>query len=321
MPQWERRNIPPIDYGQGQIDGGRFQDWRLVNVRDVHLGEAQMGTMAPGNDERTIVTFTIVAFLILFMAVVNFTNLATARASQRAREVALRKVLGANRKQLIAQFLGESMLLTAIAMLAALATTELLLPPLSAFLDAELNMRYFGAGGLFIPIVALVLVVGAVGGLYPALYLSRFQPAAVLKANKSSAEAAGTGRLRSVLVVAQFAVSIGLIICTAVVYAQTVHARTADPGFRREGILQIENLDRRQLEPLRETLAREIRRIDGVASVSTTSIGVSTGNTMGRAVYLPGRQEPLNLGNYAVGEDFFETMGIERVAGRLFDPN
>jgi putative ABC transport system permease protein len=321
LPQWERRNIPPIDYGQGQIDGGQFQDWRLVNARDVHLGEAQEGAMSTGNDERTIVTFTVVAFLILFMAVVNFTNLATARAGQRAREVALRKVLGANRKQLIAQFLGESLLLTLIAMLVALAATELLLPPLSAFLDAELYMRYFGEGGLFIPIVLLVLIVGAVGGLYPALYLSRFHPAAILKANKSSAEAAGTGRLRSILVVAQFAVSIGLIICTAVVYAQTVHARTADPGFRREGILQIENLDRRQLEPLRETLAREIRRIDGVASVATTSIGVSTGNTMGRAVYLPGRDEPINLGNYAVGDDFFETMGIERVAGRLFDPN
>ncbi|WP_129791971.1 ABC transporter permease [Sphingosinicella sp. CPCC 101087] len=321
MPQWERRNIPPEDFGRGTIDRGKAQDWRLVNVRDVHLGEAQLGGFAPGNDERTIVTFTVVAFLILFMACVNFTNLATARASQRAREVALRKVLGANRRQLIAQFLGESLLLTTIAMLIALAAAELLLPFLSGFLEADLEMTYFGADGLVLPIVLLVLLVGAVGGLYPAFQLSRFQPAEVLKANKSAAEAAGTGRLRSALVVAQFAVSIGLIICTAIVYAQTVHARTADPGFRREGILQIDNLNRRQLQPVAETLAREIGRIDGVVSVSRTSIGVDTHNTMGRAVYLPGRDEPVNLGNYAVDEHFFATMGIDRLAGRLFDPD
>jgi putative ABC transport system permease protein len=321
LPQWERRNIPPIDFGQGAIDGGQFQDWRLVNMRDVHLSDAQMGTMAPGNDETTILTFTVVAFLILFMAAVNFTNLATARASQRAREVALRKVLGANRRQLIAQFLGESMLLTTIAMLVALAATEVLLPLLANFLDASFTMRYFGEDGLIVPIFLLVLLVGAVGGLYPAFYLSRFQPAAVLKANRSSAEAAGTGRLRSALVVAQFAISIGLIICTAVVYAQTVHARTADPGFRREGILQISNLGRKQLVPMRDTITRQIARVEGVSSVASTAIGVSTGSTMGRSVYLPGRDEPINIGNYAVGERFFETMGIDRVAGRLFDPN
>jgi putative ABC transport system permease protein len=205
-------------------------------------------------------------------------------------------------------------------MLAELAATELFLPSLSAFLEAELEMHYFGEDGLLLPIVLLVILVGAVGGLYPAFYLSRFQPAHVLKANQSSAEAAGTGRLRSMLVVAQFAVSIGLIICTAVVYSQTVHAQTADPGFRREGILQIENINRRQVSPIAEALAREIGRVDGVTSVSRTSIGISTHNTMGRDVYLPGRSRPIGIGNYAVDEHFFATMGIDRIAGRLFDP-
>ena len=171
------------------------------------------------------------------MACVNFTNLATARASQRAREVALRKVLGANRKQLIVQFLGESILVAALAMVVALAMVELLLPYFSAFLDADLSHRPIGApAGCCCRSSAWSCVVGAAGGLYPAFYLSRFQPAQVLKANKSSAEAAGSGRLRNILVVAQFAVSIGLIICTAIVYAQTVYARTADPGYKRSGL-------------------------------------------------------------------------------------
>jgi putative ABC transport system permease protein len=96
-------------------------------------------------------------------------------------------------------------------------------------------------------VIALVLAVGVLGGLYPAFFLSRFQPASVLKANKSSAETAGTGRLRSALVIGQFAVSIGLIICTAVIYGQTVYARTVDPGYKRDHILQVDELSRYQL--------------------------------------------------------------------------
>ena len=166
------------------------------------------------------------------MAVVNFTNLATARASQRAREVALRKALGASRRQLIVQFIGESIIVAVVAMLIALALVELLLPPLAGFLEADLAVSYFGADGIVLPVLVLVVVVGILGGLYPAFFLSRFEPATVLKANKSSSETPGTGRMRSVLVVAQFAVSIGLIICTAVIYGQTVYARTARPRLQ-----------------------------------------------------------------------------------------
>jgi putative ABC transport system permease protein len=319
LPGWERRNIPDQQFGNERFNAGDDQDWRVVNVRDVHLGEAQEGGMAPGNDRRTILTFAIVALLILAMACVNFTNLATARASQRAREVALRKVLGASRKQLIAQFLTESVLVAAVAMLLALTLTELALPPLSEFLEADLEMHYLGAGGTLLPIVALVLIVGAAGGLYPAFYLSRFKPAQVLKANKSSAEAAGTGRLRSVLVISQFAISIGLIICTAIVYAQTVYAQTADPGYRRDSLIQVGNFGRRQVRPAAETLVREIEHVPGVVSVGRSGIGVATDNSSNTSARRPGR-EPVNLGNYPVDPNFFRTSGIDLVAGRLFDP-
>ena len=275
--------------------------------------------MTPGNDRRSIITFGVIAALILAMACVNFTNLATARASQRAREVALRKVLGANRRQLVTQFLGESVLVAGLAMLLALAFVELALPSFSAFLDADLAMTYFGEGGLILPIIGLVLLVGAAGGIYPAFYLSRFQPAKVLKANKSAAEASGSGSLRNILVVAQFAVSIGLIICTAIVYAQTVHARTADPGYKRDGLLQVENIGRREMFPLTETLIRELKQIDGVTAVGRTNIGVATRNNQNTGVQMPGRNEPINIGNYSIDTGFFETMGIELLAGRLFD--
>jgi putative ABC transport system permease protein len=180
-------------------------------------------------------------------------------------------------------------------------------------------MRYFSQGGLILPIIGLVLLVGAAGGVYPALYLSRFQPAKVLKANKSSAEAHGSGSLRNVLVIAQFAVSIGLIICTAVVYAQTVHARTADPGYKRDGLLQLEGIGRREMFPVADTLIRELKQIDGVTGVGRTGIGIATRNNQNTGVQMPGRSDPINIGNYSVDTEFFDTMGIERVTGRLFD--
>ena len=258
-PAWEKRNIPDQPNGDITLQSRATTRTGISSIcSDVHLGKAQGGTMTPGNDRRSIATFAIIAVLILGMAVVNFTNLATARASQRAREVALRKVLGATRRQLIVQFVAESILISAVAMLLALALVELLVRPFAAFLDADLSLDYFGPDGILLPAIGLTLLVGIVSGLYPAFFLSRFQPAQVLKANRSAAETPGSGRLRAALVVVQFAVSIGLIICTAVIYGQTVYARSVDPGYKRDHILQVENMNRYQLL----SKARDDRRAD-----------------------------------------------------------
>ena len=320
MPAWERRAIPDEGAEGARMNFGDQQDYRLVNVSDVHLGPATEGEMAPGNDARTIATFSIVALVILAMACVNFTNLATARASQRAREVALRKVLGASRRQLVAQFIGESILLAIVSTMVALALVELLLPSLARFLDADLQIHYFGAGGLLLPVLGLVLLVGAVGGLYPAFYLSRFRPAEILKANQSAAEPSGSGRLRNALVIVQFAASIALIICTSIVYAQTLFAREADPGFNRRGLIQVSNLDADQLAGQRDALVDQVRRIPGVTAAVRTGIGVNTPNTITNSLLVPGRAEQVEISSYAVGADFFRTMGVELVAGRVFDP-
>jgi putative ABC transport system permease protein len=318
MPAWEKRNIPDQVVEGRRSNAGEDQDWRLTNIRDVHLGEAQDAAMQPGNDRFTVVTFAVIALLILGMACVNFTNLATARASQRAREVALRKVLGASRRQLIVQFLGESVLVTAVAMLVALAAVELLLPVFNGFLGADLRLEYFGANGVLLPIAALVLLVGLAAGLYPAFYLARFEPARILKANKSAADAQGSGRLRNALVVGQFAVSIGLIICTTVIYAQTVYARTADAGYKRDGLLQIDGLGFKGVDGRDGQVVEQIRRIPGVRSAARTQIAVDPGNNSVSEVFLPGSTKPVELGQYAVETDFFRTMGMKVIAGRDF---
>ncbi len=319
LKAWEKRNIPDQVAGNVRTNPGDDQDWHFVNVKDIHLGLAQRGEMTPGNDKRTIATFAIVAVLILGMAVVNFTNLATARASQRAREVALRKVLGATRRQLITQFVGESLLIAGLAMIIALAMVELTMPWFASFLEADLAVTYLGGGGILLPVIALVLLVGILGGLYPAFFLSRFQPATVLKANKSSADTAGSGRLRSVLVVGQFAVSIGLIICTAVVYLQTVYARTVDPGYQRDNIIQIDEMQRYQLLNMGDMIAEQMRRVPGVDAVGRTGIGVATNNNNNTGFLIEGNPEPITIGNYNVDLGFKDAMGLEMVAGRWFD--
>ena len=147
LPAWERRVIPRETVEGRTSSRADIMDLKLVAISDVHLGEAQLGAMSPGNDRRTVATFAIVAVLILVMACINFVNLSTARAGQRAREVALRKVVGASRRQLIVQFLSESVLVAVLAMLIALALVELALPWVSSWLDADLRMYYLGAGG------------------------------------------------------------------------------------------------------------------------------------------------------------------------------
>ncbi|HEU0098992.1 MAG TPA: ABC transporter permease [Allosphingosinicella sp.] len=316
LPAWEKRNVPARDVAGGDL--ARQWDWRLVNVRDVHLSGAEGDR--PGNDTRSLATFAIVAFLILAMACVNFVNLATARASRRAREVAVRKVLGARRVQLVAQFLGESMLLVAVAMVIAMALVELVLPVFSSFLDAELELAYFGPGGMALPIVALTALVGLAGGLYPAFYLSRAQPASILKGGKGAAETEGAGRLRTLLVVAQFAISIGLIACTAVVYQQTVFARTVDAGYQREGLLEIKGFDQPEIRPVREAIQRQIAAIGGVTGVAGTMIEPGSSRTLYTTVSAPGQPTPVKLGWYSVEPAFFDVLKIPMAAGRPLSP-
>jgi putative ABC transport system permease protein len=321
LDAWKKRNIPRQVIGNASRNPGDYQQFKLTNIRDVHLGKAQMAAFRPGNDKTAVLTFGIIALVILGMACVNFTNLATARATQRAREVALRKVLGATRRQLITQFLGESMLISAIAMLVALAIVELALPGLNAFLNADIQLHYFTADGMILPVIILTLLVGLAGGLYPAFVLSRFEPARVLKANKSSADAQGSGRLRNILVIGQFAISIGLIICTSVVYAQTVYARTVDGGYRRDGLLEISSIGQPQAEIVAKSLMEELRRVPGVTAVGRTTLGFDLGNNSMMGMQKPGSPDSVQIGFYGADPDFFRAIRTRLIAGRTFSEN
>ncbi|HEX8641403.1 MAG TPA: ABC transporter permease [Allosphingosinicella sp.] len=317
LPDWEKRVIPPQVIDGQSSSQADIMDLALVPVADVHLGEAQQLAMTPGNDRRTVTTFSIVAVLILVMACINFINLSTARAGQRAREVALRKVLGANRKQLIAQFLGESVLLATVAMLIGLTLVELLAPMLGNYLDADFQLQYFGTEGLILVALGLVASVGALGGLYPAFFLSRFQPAQVLRANKSSAEPHGSGRLRNLLVIAQFAISTGLIICTIVVWSQTRFVTTVDPGYQQDGLIQVNGAWRLEEAGNIDAARRALAAAPGVVAVGRTNLGIAAINKSIQSVNAPGGAQGLNVGVYGADPEFFEAMGMRLLAGRL----
>jgi putative ABC transport system permease protein len=321
FPAWEKRNIPRENFGGTTMSEGDDTDWKLTPVADIHLGEADGAGMTPSNDPKSIATFALVAILILVMACINFTNLATARAGQRAREVALRKVMGASRGQLVVQFLGESLIIAAISMLVALAMVELVLPLLSDFLKADLRLSYLGEGGILLPVIGLVILVGLAAGLYPAFVLSHFDPAPVLKSNHSGTDGQGSGRLRGALVVLQFAVSIALVICTAVVAAQTFYARSADAGYNREGLLQITGIGRKQLEPVADSLVEAVSHVPGVIAAGRTSIAVNTDSRINTRVQLPGSSDPVAMGFYNVDPTFFAAMGVKPIAGRGLDAN
>jgi len=318
LPAWEKRVVAP------QVIDGRAKsyaqavDFKLVNVAKVHLGEAQSGALTPGEDASTIATFVVVAALILVIACINFINVSTARAGQRAREVALRKVVGATRKQLIVQFISESMMISAIAMLIALSMVEVLVKPFSAFLDADFALDYFGPRGIILPAAGLIVIVGLLSGLYPAFFLSRFKPGHVLKANRSTAETPGSGRLRSVLVIAQFAVSIGLIICTIVIYSQTRFVQSADPGFRRAGLIQL--LDAFEITHGNDydAFRQQLMATPGIVSVARTNLGVAAANKSTVEAKVPGSLIDTDVGFYHADPEYFTTMGTRLLAGRTF---
>jgi len=167
LPAWEKRVIAPQMIDGKPASQADIMDLKLVPIADVHLGPAQGQALRPGGDPQTLATFAIVALLTLALAVINFVNLSTARATQRAREVALRKVLGAQRRQLIVQMLGESMLIAAAAMLLALTLVELAAPQIGRLMAAEMTVDYFGGGGMLPWAIGLFLVTGLLGGSTP----------------------------------------------------------------------------------------------------------------------------------------------------------
>lgn len=293
----------------------------LQRLSDIHLTSDRDGEWRPNGSIGVVYTFSAVALFVLLIACINFMNLTTARSTQRAKEVGVRKVVGANRKQLITQFLGESILLTALAMLLAVAIVEIVLPAFAAFLEKPLLFSVADPKSLGILLLG-VAVVGLIAGSYPALYLSKFRPVEVLK---GPASGAGSAILRKTLVVFQFATSIALLIATGVVMAQTNYARNIDLGFDRSRNLVSELPFFSDLWGIYEPMKAELEAHPDIVSAVYSSRVPSMQNNDGSGYVPEGVQISTDtvqgLSDIKVDYQWFDHYDVDFLAGRAFRQN
>jgi putative ABC transport system permease protein len=292
------------------------QQLKLLPLTDLHLTPERSDG---GSRKLTVVTLGLVGVLTLLIAVVNYVNLATARAGLRAREVAMRKVLGADRAALVRQFLGEAVLTVAIAALVGLILAELGLPLVNAAGGLSLTIPY----GVIVPALAmLAIVVGVLAGVYPALMLARFPAAAVLASSRSPGGGRAGTRVRELLVIGQFGLAIAFMIGTAVLVAQTRHVRSTDLGFQRASLLVLTSLSDPAVPVDRKnTILAAIRALPQVtdATIANAAVGGS-GESNNTNMPLPGVAGPgPSLTWILVSPRFFETHGTRLLAGRWFD--
>ena len=291
----------------------------LEPLPDVYLHSSRL---APeyGNIHN-IYIFSVIAVFILVLACVNFMNLAIARSVERSREVGVRKVIGASRKQLAFQFLGESLIFSFVSCLLAIVLSEALLPVFNQISGKIITTSLMHNPDVWMTFALIVPLVGLLAGTYPAIILSGFRPVTVLK-GKFSGNKKGIA-LRKTLVVFQFAVSIALIIGTIVVYKQLGFLRSQPLGFNQNQMMILPVLGDEEVGKNCEVIKRSLSQIPGVNSVSTSTGAPSLGQDGAYTeIENPsGKLQASNMGLYTVDFDFLDQYQIETVAGRKFSPD
>ncbi|HYC03548.1 MAG TPA: ABC transporter permease [Azospirillaceae bacterium] len=294
-------------------------DFRIVlePLTDTHLHSGRWVEMnVPPASADTVYAMIGIGLALLTMVAINYTNLSTARATLRAKEIGLRKTLGAGRAQLVRQFIGESVSLSLVGLVLAIVLVEL---TEAAFAD-HLGLK-FTSGVLQEPVVLLAgviiaLVLGVLGGFYPALVLSGFRPAAVLRSARIGVGPAS--RLRQTLVVVQFATAVVLAICTAVVYAQARYGSSANLGFRSDLRVVLPGIDRTPLATKQEALRQELLRVPGVVNATTAWIVPGASGSQGRPIRRTDQppEENMNVQLFRIGHEYHDVLGVRMLAGR-----
>ena len=310
------RNVTP-ELKRFGISGTGSQNYivHLTPFSQVHLTSSRwiFNMTAPGS-WTTVYGVIAIGVLIMLVACFNFMNLATARAMLRAREIALRKTMGASRAQLVVQFLGEAVLMALLALALAFAATEVLLPMFDNFVGRPITLDYAADWSLFLALIGAAVIAGLVSGSYPALVLSGFRPAATLRTN--SAGQAGSGGLRNLLVVLQFAVSIALGIAATVVFGQISYARNMELGFRHDNILVLRSATRLTAEQ-RQALVQALRANPGVIDAGMSYRVPFDQGLSHVMVQVPGQPDGITLLWNAIDPGYPRIYGIKLLAGRL----
>ena len=323
LPEFLRRhgepqlqNILHMNFAKLEQTGNYFR-FSLIPLTKIHLYSNTRYDIGTKGDIRIVYIFSAIAIFILLIACVNFMNLSTARSSNRAREVGVRKVLGSSRKYLIAQFLTESIMVTLAGALIALMLAWLFLPLFNQMAAKELIVTPQIVGWLVPVMLIFILVVGCLAGSYPALFLSGFKPIEVLK-GKLSAGFRG-GFLRSSLVVFQFAISIFLIIGTIVIYKQLQYIQNRDIGYDRDHVLIVNQV--MTLGNKAKTFKQEVKQLAGVKSATMTGFLPTDGANNNSSVFKDPNldaKRAVQSAIWYVDEDYLPTLGIKLKSGRNF---
>jgi putative ABC transport system permease protein len=285
---------------------------------DVHLKSAEfVYDRAVRGNESYVKALTIIALFVLAIACFNFINLATARSFRRAKEIGVRKVAGAGRRQLVFQFIGETILLSLMSVVLAAVATSLIMPVLNTFTGKAMNFN-----PLTNPILALLMLAGGIAigifaGIYPAMVLSGFQPITVLKNMKLTGTGSHVPWLRQALVVVQFSLSALLIVAAMIVYRQTHYLNSKDVGFDKEQVVFFQI--RGDVEGNIETFKSELKRSKDVVSV-TSGYGLPGDQFAGDGVKIPGKDGVKDHSSKVfIGDhDYIKTLGLRIIAGRDF---
>ena len=309
------RELPSRYIGDQESVSGYRQFLYLQPLTDIHLTSHYRYELQPNSYTAYVYIFSAIALFILLIACINFMNLATARSAQRAQEVGLRKVLGANQGQMIKQFLGESVFLSLLALVLALVLIQVLLPAFNQLASKELALHYIQQAPLVLAMVVFAVVVGLIAGSYPAFVLSSFRPVEVFKGRVR--KGASGVFLRQGLVVLQFAISLVLIVGALIVFQQLDFMQTKNLGFEKEQMLVLRVRNNEAVIESYEAFKDELRKQPAVLNAAFSS------SIPGRDQFtnVISRQQGMNeegqtMYILAADYDFAETYGLEMVTGR-----
>jgi len=299
--------------------GMYYEELPLQPLTSIYLATPRSWENGKRGSVDNIYILSIIAVFILVIASFNYVNLATARASRRLKEVGLRKVLGAQRRALMAQFLGESIIVGLAASLLGVSLTWLALPVFNRLLETSLHFSIFPSPWYFVgAVAALAFLLGIVSGAYPALVISGFHPLQIFR--PAARGLFSHQRFRKVLVTAQFAISITLVAGTLLVFNQLTMVRHRDLGFTKDATLIVPTNGDKAITDHLDAVKHELMKVDGVVSVagSQTVPGQPTNNSYSEIEISEGKMSPTNINTNSVDHDFIPGYEIPLLAGRNF---
>jgi putative ABC transport system permease protein len=299
---------------QSKIEDSENLQAELFPLKDIHLHSSGISVMGRTGDIKNIYLFSLISLFVLLIACINFMNLSTTQSGKRIKEIGMRKVVGARPKDIIKQFYGESVLMTLVALLLAFILVELSLPIFNRLSGKEMTLNFAGNYGFYLVVAGIVLATGLISGSYPALLLSSFKPVEMFK-GKSGTGSRFQSLSRKILVVAQFSISIVLIIGTVIVFIQMNYLRQKKLGFDPDRVISV-TLNR-NIQQKYDVMKERLLQLSSVSSVTSGSrrpfTHISTIDWES-----PDNTKSVRLSFTDVGYDYLVTFGLELMQGRFF---